>query len=129
MIYKRYCLNPSCGCFFSTTRHNQYYCSKKCRVENRVIINRENNRRVIILKRCPFCGKQFWGRPSSRFCSDDCKKQYKMRLKCLKELCPKCEYYLKGEDIPCNYIFATGKVRMPEEYYPCREFKERRSIQ
>ena len=125
MIYTRYCLNPKCGCIFSTTKHNQFYCSPACRDHNRTIIRQENKKKVIIVKKCAFCGRQYFGKVSSRFCSEKCKHDYKMRCKCLKEFCSKCEYYIKGDAIPCNYIFATGKPRNPKEYYPCKEFKER----
>lgn len=125
MIYKRCCFNPECAKVFSTIKHNQYYCSRECRIsywESYRINIRNKQKRML---KCRECGDVFFGPASQKYCSANCEKNHNLRLETLK-LCKKCIYHIKGDIIPCHYFFITGKLRQAKEYYPCLEFKEKR---
>ena len=127
LIYKRICKNPDCSITFSTTIHNQYYCSEACRKTMRRKHQRNMYAKITKIYKCKECGEYFRSKTRSITCSEQCADIRRKRLKTDKD-CEKCRYYNKTDEIHCNYYFETGKLRNPKDYYPCEVFEPKRGV-
>lgn len=127
MVYKRICKNPDCNIVFSTTIHNQEYCSYNCRRTTERKKQRDMYAKLTKMYKCKECGEYFFSKTWSATCGEKCASNRWKRLKQLK-MCEKCKYYNSSDVVPCNYFFETGKLRNNKDYYPCKEFEPKRGV-
>lgn len=127
MVYKRICKNPDCNTIFSTTIHNQYYCSKDCGKRARATKRKMIFSKTVKVYKCRECGELFFSKSWSATCGEKCADNRRKRLKQLKE-CEKCRYYNSSDVVPCNYFFETGKLRKNKDYYPCEVKEPKRGV-
>lgn len=127
---------PVCGTEFKKARKNHIYCSKKCtnyawkngynkkrkQLEKDQIIHIRNSKKI-----CDYCGKEFFGKRNSKYCSKACRRAMQLKKDMEKEKNKRAEKknnrnkkYSKNEQ-PCwTCKKACGGCRWSDELKPVK---------
>ena len=130
---------PVCGTEFKKVRKSHIYCSKKCtnyawkngynkkrkQLEKDPIIHIRNSKKI-----CDYCGKEYFGKRNSKYCSQTCRRLMQIKKEIEKSKNEKLQDHknrfkkVKKDDQPCFYCkkFCVG-CSWSENFKPVKGWK------